>query len=296
MLKSIIGVAVPAMVFLAMSAVGVGLTVADLRRAARRRGLVAAATVGQAVCLPLIALALVGPLGLSPSLAKGMLLVAACPAGSMANLYNYLARADVALSVTLTAVSSLAGVLTLPIVTLCLQQYLGEQAEFNVPAQAVVGNLVLTLLLPILTGMGVRRLWPAVAERHQRGLLALSIGLLIAVIGLIVAHEAGHIAAEIGQVAVAVAALTGLALAAGWTTGWAGGVGATARFTVGVVFAVRNVGIATALAVTALGQVEFAGFATAYFLAQAPLLLTVALAHRGMRVVDGTHPDGTNLS
>jgi BASS family bile acid:Na+ symporter len=294
MLKPAIDVAVPAMVFLAMAAVGVGLTAADLRRAVRRRSLVVAATVGQVVCLPLIALLLVSSLGLSPSLAKGMLLVAACPAGSMANLYNTLGRGDVALSVTLTAVSSLAGVLTLPIVMLCFQHHLGEQAEFDIPAREVVGNLVLTLLVPILTGMGLRRLWPA-AARRQRGLLALSIGLLATVIGLVVAHEAGRVAAEMAHVAISVAALTGLALAAGWATGWAGGAGATERFTVAVVFSVRNVGVATALAVTALAQIEFAGFATAYFLAQAPLLLVVALIYRRRRGVDRNHQDGTNL-
>ena len=62
--------------------------------------------------------------------------------------------------------------------------------------------------------------------------------------------------------------LTVLAFGAGWATGWASGAGATERFTVGMVFVVRNVGIATAIAVTALGRVEFAVFATAYFLAQ----------------------------
>jgi BASS family bile acid:Na+ symporter len=283
------------MVFLAMAAVGVGLTAEDLRRAVRQRRLVVVATVGQAVCLPLIALALAALLGLSSSLEKGMLLVAACPAGSMANLYNLLARSNVALSVTLTAVSCLAGVLTLPIIMVSVQAYLDEQAELNAPVREVVGSLVLTLFLPILTGMAFRRLWPVAAERSQRGLLLLSIGLLVGVIGLIVAHESERVVAELGQVAVAVAALTGLALSAGWATSWAGGAGAAERFTTGVVFAVRNVGIATTLAVTALGQVEFAGFATAYFLAQAPLLLVVALTYRKMRGGDRNHQVGTHL-
>jgi hypothetical protein len=61
--------------------------------------------------------------------------------------------------------------------------------------------------------------------------------------------------------------LTLLAFGAGWATGWARGAGAMDRFTVGMVFVVRNVGIATAIAVTVLGRVEFAVFATAYFLA-----------------------------
>jgi ACR3 family arsenite efflux pump ArsB len=59
------------------------------------------------------------------------------------------------------------------------------------------------------------------------------------------------------------------------------------RFTVGMVLVVRNGGIATSIAVTVLGRVEFAVFATAYFLAQVPILLTAVLVFRRMRVGDG---------
>ena len=85
--------------------------------------------------------------------------------------------------------------------------------------------------------------------------------------------------------------LSGLAFAAGWATGWAGG-DRTDRFTVGLVFVVRNVGVATAVAVTVLGRLEFAVFAAAYFLCQAPLLLAAALLHRRMR----TAAPGLNIA
>jgi predicted Na+-dependent transporter len=93
---------------------------------------------------------------------------------------------------------------------------------------------------------------------------------------------------------LAVAVLTGLALLAGYGTGWAGGGGTTDRFTVALVFVVRNVGIATAIAVTVLNQLEFAVFATAYFLSQLPLLLAAALVFRWMRVTDRNLKDGTD--
>ena len=282
MLKPVLDIGVPALVILTMVAVGLGLTVADFRRVVSKPGLVAAATAGQMVCLPLIALVLVRSLGLSPPVEKGMLLVAACPAGSLANLYGHLARANVALSVSLTTVSSLAALVTMPALMMGFRAYLGETATFIVPIPAILGQLLLTLILPILTGMAIRRGWPATTERHRSGLFALSLGELAALIGLVVAQEAGHFAAELGEIALAVTLLTGLALAAGWATGWAGG-DPTDRFTVGLVFVVRNVGVATAVAVTVLGRLEFAVFATAYFLCQAPLLLTAALLHRNSR-------------
>src|SRR2546426_887424 len=106
MLKPVLDIGVPALVNLTM-------VVGDFRRVVSVPGLVAAATAGQLVCLPLIALVLVRSLGLSPSVEKGMLLVAACPAGSMAILYGHLAKTNVALSGSLTAVSCLAALVTM---------------------------------------------------------------------------------------------------------------------------------------------------------------------------------------
>src|SRR5205809_179541 len=112
--KAVLDVAVPLLVAGSMVVVGLGLTAEDFRRVARRPLLVLAATLGQVLITPLIGQLLVRSLSLALHLADGLLLVVACPAGSMANLYAHLARANVALSVTLTAVSCLAGVLTLP--------------------------------------------------------------------------------------------------------------------------------------------------------------------------------------
>src|SRR3954447_14020544 len=128
MLKPVLDIGVPALVILTMVAVGLGLTVGDFRRVVSMPGLVAAATVGQLVFLPLVALVLVRSLGLSPSVEKGMLLIAACPAGSMANLYAHLAKANVALSVSLTAVSCLSAVVTMPALMMGFRAYLGETA------------------------------------------------------------------------------------------------------------------------------------------------------------------------
>jgi len=182
-------------------------------------------------------------------------LVAACPSGAMANVHTYLARANVALSVTLTAVSCLAAV---------------------------------------LTGMGIRRRWPDITKQNGPGLLGLNIATLAALLGFIIVQEAEQFATALADIVVAATLLTVLAFGAGWATGWACGARATDRFTVGMVFAVRNVGIATAIAVTVLGRVEFAVFATAYILAQVPLLLAAVVVFRRVRIADGSIAAGTN--
>src|SRR5438067_8624386 len=100
MLKTAVDAVVPALVFFAMVVVGMELTADDFRRVARRPGTVVAATVGQFALLPLIGWLLVRCIHLQPTIARGVLLVAACPSGGMANVYTYLSRANVALSVT----------------------------------------------------------------------------------------------------------------------------------------------------------------------------------------------------
>jgi bile acid:Na+ symporter, BASS family len=293
LLKTVVDAGVPVLVFFAMVVVGMKLTTADFRRVARQSATVMAATVGQFVFLPIIGWLLVRCLCLQPAIARGVLLVAACPSGAMANVYTYLGRANVALSVTLTAVSCLTAVLTTPLALAVLQPQIGESTGFPVPFAVLAGQLSLLLVLPVLTGMGIRRRWPDITKRHGRALLGSSIAALAALLGIIIVQEAEHFASALTDIAAAGALLTVLAFGAGWVTGWASAAGATDRFTVGMVFVVRNVGIATAMAVTVLGRVEFAVFATAYFLVQVPLLLAAALVFRCMQVADEINPAGT---
>ena len=283
LLKTVVDAGVPVLVFFAMVVVGMELTADDFRRVRRQPKTVAAATMGQFVLLPIIGWLLVCGLGLQPVIARGVLLIAACPSGAMANVYTYLGRANVALSVTLTAVSCLAAVLTTPLALAVLQVRDGESTSFPVPFGVLALQLFLLLVVPVLTGMGVRRRWPYITERYGRALLWFSIATLATLLGFIIVQEAEHFVSALTDIAAAAAMLTVLAFGAGWAICWASGARATDRFTVGMVFVVRNVGIATAIAVTVLGRVEFAVFATAYFLAQVPILLAAVVVFR-MRV------------
>jgi ACR3 family arsenite efflux pump ArsB len=139
--------------------------------------------------------------------------------------------------------------------------------------------------------MGIRRRWPDITKRHRRTLPGFSVATLAALLGFIIVQEAEHFAGALTEIAAALLAV--LAFGAGWTTSWASGARATDRPTVGMVFVVRNVGIATAIAVTVLGQVVFAVFATAYFLAQAPILLA-AVVYSDAWVADRSNVAGVD--
>lgn len=205
-------------------------------------------------------------------------------------------RANIAPSVALTAVSCLAAVLTTPLALAVLQTLDGKSTGFPVPLALLAGQLVLLLVLPILTGMGVRRRWPYITQRHGHALLGLSIAALAVLLALIIVQEVEQFASALTDISAAMTFLTVLAFGAGWATGWFSGARWTDRFTVGMIFVVRNVGIATAIAVTVLGRIEFAVFATAYFLAQAPIILAAVLMFRCTRVARGIHLTGADHS
>ncbi|MFO1020056.1 MAG: bile acid:sodium symporter [Planctomycetales bacterium] len=284
----LVDVGVPLLVLTSMFVVGTELTAQDFRRVVREPGTIVVATLAQFLLLPLIAWGLVSCLPMQPAIAQGLLLVATCPSGSMANVYSYLARFNVALSVTLTAVSCLAALVMTPLALAMIQTGVGEANRLSVPQGVLARQLIALLILPVLCGMGLRRWWPDFTQRHGRTLLRISIAALALLLLAIIVRESQQFAGALPEIAAAASLFTVLAFTVGYATGWACGANATNRLSLGMVFVVRNVGIATAIAVTVLGQLEFAVFATAYFLVQVPILLPTVLMFRRAPVGDAT--------
>ena len=115
-MSTTVDIGLPLLIILAMTIVGLELTVADLRRVMHYPTHVAAALFGQVLILPLIAAALIVVLRPAPVIAGGLILAAAAPQAISSNYFCLLARADIALSVTLTAVSSALAVATTPLI------------------------------------------------------------------------------------------------------------------------------------------------------------------------------------
>ena len=95
---------------------GLTLVAGDFRQVARRPKALAVGLLGQVVLVPLAGFAVAHGSGLSPAMAVGLMVLAACPSGVSSGLLTHLARGDTALAISLTAVTSLAAVLTLPLV------------------------------------------------------------------------------------------------------------------------------------------------------------------------------------
>ena len=143
---------------------GLTLVVADFRQVAQRPKALAVGLVGQVLLVPLAGFAVVQLSGLDPVMAVGLMVLAACPSGVSSGLLTHLARGDTALAISLTAVTSLASVLTLPLVVGAAYQYfMASQLAVPLPVTAMVKGIFVLTTLPVLLGMVLRwRFGPAV--------------------------------------------------------------------------------------------------------------------------------------
>jgi len=279
-LNLIADVAVPAIVWLLMLVVGLELTLADFRRVLLYPKAVGVATVGQLLLLPLIAAGLIWTLQPAPYLVAGMVLLAACPGGAISNFYTYLARANVALSVTLTAVSSLLALLTMPLLMSAgFALFLDRHEVIEVPVGRMALKLAIMLAVPIAAGMGLRRWKEPLVERHAQGLRWLSLAALGLLIALILFAQRESIMNEAGPVTLAAALFSQLDMAAGWGVGRLAGLNVEDRFTLLFEFAARNLAIAAVIGIMVLGRVEYLLFATLFFLTQVPIVLLVVVIY-----------------
>jgi BASS family bile acid:Na+ symporter len=232
----------------AMLGMGATLTAGDFIGVFRQpRAFILGAAV-QVVGTPLLALLLTALLPLSSGIAFGLLLVAAMPGGAMSNVATYFARGNVALSIALTAVITLACIGTTPAV---LRLFAGDfvPAAFAMPVAAIAVDIAACLLLPLLLGMAAGA---ALGTTARRGLMARwCIRLSIAVIVCIAIGAAGAGRLEVGaHSAVPIAAIAILALlcqAAGTLPGWLLGLSRGDLAALAIENSIRNTNLALLL-------------------------------------------------
>lgn len=191
-----------------MFTVGLELTAADFKRVVTEPKAFAIGVLSQVLLLPAVAFALVLAFDLSPALAVGTMIIAACPGGVTSNLMTYLGRADTALSVTLTASVSLLSVVTIPVIVGGSVVYFldVESAPDLSVAKTVLGVFLITTV-PVLIGLGVNRRFPQFAARFDRVGRVLASVLFIVIIAGAVLSERDNIVAYFAEAGAAMIAL-----------------------------------------------------------------------------------------
>ena len=266
---------------LAMTIVGLELTFADLRRVLHYPMHVAVALLGQVLVLPLIAAALILLLRPEPAIAGGLILAAAAPQAISSNYYCLLARADIALSVTLTAVSSALAVASTPLVAALGFGLLLEQGEgFVLPVGKVVQQVVTGLLLPVSAGMLVRHYAPGFVERNRVRFQRLSLAAVGFMLAILLADQAGTIRRNLLPIVLAAGLFTVSAAALGFGLAKAFSWSREDTVTMVAAFPSRSLSIATLIALNVLGRLEFLSFAVVFFLVQSLLLVPVMMLSR----------------
>jgi len=161
-------VIIPICLFLIMMGMGLTLVTNDFKRVLKYPKAVGIGLTNQLILLPIIGFALANIMPLRPEYAVGVMLLVLCPGGTTSNLFTYLAKGDVALSVTMTAIASVITVFTIPIVlSFSLIYFMGSGSAFELPVLKTVLTLVLLTIVPISIGMLIKRYAPRVADRSQ---------------------------------------------------------------------------------------------------------------------------------
>lgn len=172
-----------------MLGLGLSLTVGDFARVAKHPKAVIIALVCQLILLPAICFGLVLAFQLPPVLAVGMLLLAASPGGTTANLYSHLFRGDIALNISLTAINSVIAVFTLPLIAnLAIAYFLPGDDQLGIQFAKAL-EVFAIVLLPVAAGMLVRWWKPAFAKAMDKPVRIASVIILAVVIaGAVVAN------------------------------------------------------------------------------------------------------------
>lgn len=203
----------------AMIGMGATLTPKDFRELLIEPKAVASGTLIQLIIVPLIALLFISLFGLTGGIAVGLALIVAVPGGSTSNIFTHFAKGNIALSVAITAVTTLACLFTTPfILDLLISRYMPD--DFVMPKVQIMQEIALTLLLPLALGMLYLRFLPATAEAFSKWSIRISmLGLLMIVIGAISSGRLDIKIFGIDNVALMVLFIITMALVS-WLISW----------------------------------------------------------------------------
>jgi bile acid:Na+ symporter, BASS family len=262
----LISVGLPIALFIIMMGIGLTLTAADFHREARQPLGVVVGTLAQLLLMPALGFAVAALLRLEPVIAVGLVIVAACPGGSTSNLIAYLARANVALSIVLTVLASVAAIVTLPLyVNLALSWWpVGAEAAVRMPVGQTIALLVGIILVPVTLGMAVRRRAPERADSLERAVSLFGGVVLLLLIVAIVYSVRERFWVLMGAAGPAAILLNLGGVAVGFLSAALVGLSGQDRFTTAIELGVKNTTIGMLVAVTIIGSEAMAVPAAVY--------------------------------
>ena len=239
-----VGPHIPFLLGVIMFGMGMTLSGSDFKNALRRPREVAAGVLAQFTIMPLVAYGLALGLKLPPDLAVGVVLVGACPGGTASNVVTYLARGDVALSVSMTSIATLLAPVLTPMLTLGLA---GQWIP--VSAGALFLSIVKIVVLPVAAGVLAHRFLSKIVAQMTPLLPLVSVSAIVLIVAFVVSANLDRILATAATVFVAVALHNLFGLGLGFALARALGMEESKTRAVTIEVGMQNSGLAVSLAV-----------------------------------------------
>jgi len=194
-------VLLPLALFIIMLGMGLSLVIDDFKRVARYPKAAAIGLVNQLLFLPLIGFAIASVSDLPGELCVGLMILAACPGGVTSNLISHLSKGDTALSISLTAISSVASVISIPlIINFAIGHFLDAETVMKPPIKDIVLPIIAITILPVSIGMLVKNKKPDFALRMDKPVRIFSAVFLLLIIVAAVIKEKQLLLDYFGQV------------------------------------------------------------------------------------------------
>lgn len=245
----------PGILVFVMFSLGLGLRVADFVRIVRQPRALLVGMLCHFVLLPLVCFAMLKLFGLTGAFAVGFMILAACPTGSTSNLLTYIARGDVALAISFTAVASVVTIATLPaIVAWSLHHFLGASQTVAVPVGAMMGQVLLLVGLPAALGMAARHRWPDWAQRFEPKATRISTLLFVLIVVFALVKNRDVLKDHFWTLAPFAIGLNLVMLALGFATAWLARLSRRQSITLGIEASIQSATLAIVIASSILGN------------------------------------------
>lgn len=244
-------VALPIALAVIMTVLGLSLTPADFRRVIVVPRGVAIGLSNLILISPLLAFAVAEAYALEPALAVGLVVLGAAPGGTMANMLTHLARGDTALSITLTAISSVAAVITVPLyLELAMNHFGATGFDDDVGMLGVVARVLLITVVPLSLGMYIRSRSPERVQEIEPRARAVALALFLAVVIGAVISEYERVIDNLDDVAAAAVTLNIAAMAISFTIARVARLDDRQSTAIAIELGIHNATLAIAVAAT----------------------------------------------
>ncbi len=186
-MTSITGIILALSLIIIMFGMGLSLTTGDFKRVITYPKAVFVGLFSQLIVLPLIGYLIAVGLDLSPTIAIGIMLLAACPGGATSNLLTHLAKGDLALSVSLTAIASVLSIVTIPlIIQFALSEFSNQSQLITVDSLTMIKQLFAIVIIPVMVGMIVKAKFSKFANKMEKPVkLGSAIIFVLVVVGVV---------------------------------------------------------------------------------------------------------------